>query len=392
MNIVFEVGLNVSGKRGIDYYMGNVIESLAQVDRKNRFTLFSFFYTDFENKKSRLAQPDRGNFRLLVRRIPERLVTKLEWDWGLPFIEPWLLPEAPDIYHCFGCRLPQLRRSRGVVTFYDLADEAFSCRDRPDWNGGPARNRIMYDGALRAARIISTSDFIKKELVRCYGMPEEKIEVISTGVNLDIFSPVRDPARLAAIKHHWGLPERFFMMIGPYEPPQRNHPESVLRAFSELKKAGLLQDRKLVLVGLRNRYLEKILSFGKSLGLEGELMSTGYVPIEELPGLYSLCEALIHPTGCEGFGFGLEAMACGAPFITSNLPGVVEAVGESAIVLPPGQVEPLTGALRDFLGRPELRERLKREGPARAALFPYSKIAARISSLYDKIGPRDGRA
>jgi glycosyltransferase involved in cell wall biosynthesis len=126
-------------------------------------------------------------------------------------------------------------------------------------------------------------------------------------------------------------------------------------------------------------------ALGAQLGIKHRLMMPGFVELEDLPAVYQLSLAVVHPTGVEGFGFGMEVLACGVPFVTSNLPGVVEAVGDAALTVPPGQKEPLAAAVASILQDEELRRRLSKKGLDRAAGFSYKEVAGRLVELYEKL-------
>lgn len=387
MVIALEAGLNIESMRGIDYYIANVIEALSEVDAKNRYIVFSYFYRDYERKRIRLPQPRKPNFELCARRWPERLVHALEYGWGLPLIESLgLAGQDVAVYHAVGGgRLPHLRRAKGVVTFFDLSNEAFPKEGLPD-PGKRISDPFTCDVARRADAIIATGDYTKRDLIRYYAIPDEKIEVIPTGVNIKVFRPVEDTGELKRIRERYALPESYFMLIGPYVPPRRTNAETTLKAFAEMKGAGETAGHKLVFVGSRGPELEGLLSRAGELGLGQDVHATGYVALDELPVLYGLSTAVVHPTSVEGFGYGLEVLASGATFVTSDLPGVLEAVGDAALTVPPKNAARLREAMRSVIAKPDVRRDLRRKGLERSARFAYPKIAERIMAVYERLG------
>jgi glycosyltransferase involved in cell wall biosynthesis len=389
VNVVLEAGLNADAKRGIDYYIENVVFALAEADRENRYTVFSYFFRDYARKRARLPAPAAPNFELAARRFPESLVRALEERRGIPLVEPLLLGRRADVYHAVGGgRLPRLRRAKGVLTFFDLADETRA----PDKDPGRKISApALLDAARRADRIVATGEQTKKNLMLYYGLPEAKIAVIPTGVNRRVFRPVEDARVVEHVRRRYGLPERHLMLIGPFVPPQRNNAEAVLKAFAAVRARGAAGDCALSLVGARGPGLDAVLARARALGLEDRTIATGYAALEDLPALYGSALALVHPTSAEGFGFGLEAMACGVPFVTSNLPGVVEAVGDAALTVPPADEARLAEALEAVLARPALRAELRAKGLARAAGFPYSMVAGKLLAVYESLA-REARA
>lgn len=387
LSVAIEVGLNADFKRGIDYYVDNVVEGLSEVDRRNRYTLFSYFFRDHARKSARMPHPSNPNFETLYRRFPESLVTALDLKRGVPVVEQGLLGGRRfDVYHALsGGRLPHVRGAKTVVTFFDLMVET-----KPASGGAPdPGNRVSdpetFDYATRADCLVATGETAKKELMRYYAIPEEKIAVIPTGVNAKVFFEVSDPARRASARSRYGLPERYLMVIGPYVPAHRTNAESTLRAFANLHRAGRAEGRSLLFVGTPNDHLRKLLELAEELGVRGQCATTGYVALEDLAAVYSLSDGVVHPTSVEGFGFGLEVLACGAPFITSNLPGVLESVGGIALAVTPNDVPALENAMRELISRPELRREMREKGLARAARYSYVGIAERFVALYERL-------
>ncbi|MEK7384057.1 MAG: glycosyltransferase family 1 protein [Elusimicrobiota bacterium] len=388
VSVVLECGLNADFKRGIDYYVDNMVDGLVEVDQRNRYLLFSFFFREHARKSARMPHPVAPNFKTLYRRFPESLVTALDLERGVPVVEKALLRGRRfDVYHALsGGRLPHVRGAKTVVTFFDLVVEA-----HPLAGGRPDPGRVIsdpdtYEYARRADCLVATGDQTKKDLMRFYAIPEEKIVVIPTGVNLKVFHEVADEGERRRVRARYGLPERYLMVIGPYVPPQRTNAESTLRAYAALRRAGTIGDCRLVFVGAENDHLRKLLGLAEDLGVRAQCSTTGYVALEDLAAVYGLSSGVVHPTSIEGFGYGLEVLACGVPFITSNLPGVLESVGGIAWTVTPNDVPAIEKAMGDVLLKPELCREMREKGLARAAKYSYSVVAGRLASLYERLG------
>lgn len=386
IDVVLEVGLNADIKRGIDYYTENMVLALSEVDSRNRYLMFSYFYRDYESKRARLPNPPGKNFARLAARFPDSLVERLDVRWGLPLVDKLLLRGRKfDVYHMLpGGRLPHLSRAKTVVTFYDLMDETHPAHGVPD-PGRRIAAPLTYDRARRADHIVATGETAKKDLIRFYGLPEEKITVLTTGVDLKRFHPVDDRAERARVRARYGLPERYVMAIGPFTPPQRTNTDSVLRAYAQLVRDGRAADCRFVCVGGVSPHLKDLLALAQTLGIGDRVSTTGYVAIEDLAAVYAMADAVVHPTSITGFGYGLEPLACGTPFITSNLPGVLESVGGVALAVPPQDVAAVRDALARVIAEPALRAQMREKGLKRAAGYSYPSIAARLSALYERL-------
>jgi glycosyltransferase involved in cell wall biosynthesis len=381
MDIVLGVGLNVAGKRGIDYYIDNLVEWLARLDARNHYTLSAYFFGDHAAKTARLPHPERPNFELRAARVPERLVDALERA-GVPAVKAFVLGgRTPDVYHALTGMIPRLRGAKTVATVYDLGPER-ARRARADRTPGTYALPGYRNGLLRCDRLIAVSETTKRDLVEIYGADASKIDVIPTGVNPLKLKPVADPAVLADARRRYGLPERYVVLLGPFEP--RRNAEAVLEAAAAVR--GERDDFALALVGADGPYRRGLEEKARALGLGGRVVACGYVREEDFAAVFSGALALAHPTRMEGFGtVSLEAMACGCPALTSSIPPVVEAVGDAAFTVAPDDRAALARALRELVSNPEERARRRAAGLARAALFSYDKLAARVLALYERL-------
>ncbi|MBI3564784.1 MAG: glycosyltransferase family 4 protein [Elusimicrobia bacterium] len=374
MEIVLGVGLNVAGKRGIDHFIENLVEWLAELDDRDRFTVFSYFFGGHAAKAARLPCPDKPNWSRRVPRVPERLVRALEAR-GVPVVQSLLLGPKPALYHSLDGVLPRLSGVRTLTTIYDLCFE--HGRAPGDW-AHPA----YRETCLRSDALIAVSEATKRDLVAIYGVDPARVEVIPTGVNPRKLRPADDPA----VRARYGLPARYVVLLGPFEP--RRNAEAVLAAAAAIGAES--SDFALALVGSDSAYRRGLEEKARALGLGGRLVACGYVADADLPAVFSGALALVHPTRGEGFGtVSLEAMACGCPVITSDIPPVVEAVAEAAFTVGCDDVAALAARLKSLALDPAARAARREAGLKRAALFTYDKIAARTLALYERLGRQE---
>jgi glycosyltransferase involved in cell wall biosynthesis len=116
--------------------------------------------------------------------------------------------------------------------------------------------------------------------------------------------------------------------------------------------------------------------------LEG-VVQLGYVGDEELVALYRGCSAFVYPSYYEGFGFPvLEALASGAPVVTSNISSLPEVAGDAAVLIDPRSIEAIADGLERVLFDAGEAARLRVEGPIRAGLFAYDRCATQVVEVY----------
>ena len=133
--------------------------------------------------------------------------------------------------------------------------------------------------------------------------------------------------------------------------------------------------------------LEKLLEEIGDPRLINKIILTGYVVNTDLPAIYGQCEIFLYPSLRESFGIPmLEAMACGAPVITSNTSSMPEVAGDGAIIIDPFKPEEITAAMIQMINDPALREDLIKKGFKQAAKFSWKAMAENVLKIYQEIG------
>jgi glycosyltransferase involved in cell wall biosynthesis len=122
------------------------------------------------------------------------------------------------------------------------------------------------------------------------------------------------------------------------------------------------------------------------LKLENKVRFLGRVTELELITLYSMADVFVFPSFFEGFGVPLvEAMACGAPVITSNTSSLPEVAGDAAILIDPHNTVQIARAMLQVLESDQLRDELQKKGYARAQYFTWPKSASKMLSVYQRL-------
>lgn len=119
-------------------------------------------------------------------------------------------------------------------------------------------------------------------------------------------------------------------------------------------------------------------------GSTDEAPTLGRVSDAELADLYRGAAAFVDPTFYEGFGYAiLEAMACGAPVIASDVTSIPEVVGDAGLLCDPSSPQEFATAIRRVLDDTELAARLRATGLARVGTFTWEATAAGLSAAID---------
>jgi glycosyltransferase involved in cell wall biosynthesis len=245
-----------------------------------------------------------------------------------------------------------------------------------------ASNRLHYRLLLplalrRAAAIITYSDHVRQTLLTHFPATASRLHLIPPGLPARFQQPVPEAA-CAAVRARWQLPPRYLLFVGDLVP--RKNLAGVRAAFAALRTRD--RDLALVLAGAAPAQPHQ-----PPTADTGEI-ALGYVPVEDLPALYSMAEALLFPSFDEGFGLpALEAMACGCPVIGSA-GGTAELCGTAALLCDPTRPDTITAAAQALLRDPSLRRTLRAAGRQRAAAFTWTRAVTALETLYQHVAHR----
>ncbi|WP_447979709.1 glycosyltransferase family 4 protein [Candidatus Nitrospira bockiana] len=286
-----------------------------------------------------------------------------------------------DVFHGPNFKMPTAGRYGGVVTIHDIWLARYPQYSRKLFGQWLASRRTRRTAA-RARKIITVSEYSARDLHELYGVPKDKLVVIHNGVS-ERFHPDPDPEKLAGLRRRFGWSSDQFLLFVGGADPRKNH-KAVVEAYR--RQAEALKDYALVLVGTpTHRYADLGDTIATS-GLGGRIVSTGPLSAEELRLLYSHAALFVFPSIYEGFGMPvLEAMACGAPVVTSNTTALPEVAGDAAILVTPTDVEELAQAMLGVVNDATLRARLRAKGLERVKAFTWEKAARQTLRVYREV-------
>ncbi|HET9844132.1 MAG TPA: glycosyltransferase family 1 protein [Nitrospira sp.] len=286
-----------------------------------------------------------------------------------------------DLYHGTNFRMHTVGRFGGIVTIHDLWLERF-----PEYSSKLLGQRLSsYKTkriARRAKKVITVSQFSARELMSVYDLSEQHITVIPNGVSEE-FRPRRDAAEMSVLKQRIGLKtDRFILFVGGADP-RKNH-RKVLEAASLIRKQ--LDGRTVLLVGSPMHAFGSYEQTAASYGMAAHVLCPGRLSREDLRLLYSYADLFVFPSLYEGFGMPvLEAMACGAPVITSNDTALGEVAGDAAVVIDPHDARALADSMVQVLENETFRISLKEKGFLRVKSYRWSHVASQTLSLYSSL-------
>lgn len=244
------------------------------------------------------------------------------------------LLESSDVVHAFA---PLVNKffSTPLVAHYHHWDEPGSPLE---YLYLPTSQRLWMRCYRNADQIIAVSNYSADDLAS-RGIDRENIAVVQNGVDTSRFHPGRSSIEF----DDW---DTMLLYVGPLVDRKGVH--HLIRAMPDILEDD--PDTGLVIVGSGNR--EELEDLASEMGVQENVLFTGFVSEEELPEYYRAADVFVFPSWLEGFGMVLiEAMASGLPVVSTNATAIPEVVGEAGILVPPRDSSALVEAVAELLHR-----------------------------------------
>jgi alpha-1,3-rhamnosyl/mannosyltransferase len=288
------------------------------------------------------------------------------------------LPQSVRLVHATDHRIPRLKNRPVVATLHDAIALSHLDGLRYHWKG--LRAFIFKLTAHWATQIITVSEHSKREIVRWFRIPEDKITVTPLGVD-EKWHAAMSSEDLARVKAKYGLPERFFLFVGTLQP--RKNVRRIIDAHKSLPPQ-LRREVPLIIAGRHGWMCDAEVAELQNCQ-DGTLRWLQYVPSEDLLPIFKQATALVWPSLNEGFGLPvLEAFAAGLPVVTSNTTSLPEVAGDAALLVDPENTGEIADAMRQMATDDALRSDLRARGRARAKQFTWDRTARQTIEVYRK--------
>jgi len=364
MRIAIDANPIFHRRGGIGWYAFHLVKNLAEIDQQNEYLLYTA-------TSPSVADRDvfSGYKNLKIVKVGKYVI-------GLR-----VLYDRIDVYHGTNFKLHAKGKAGGVVTIHDLALDKF-----PQFGKKIMGQRISFyktrSMVRRATRVIAVSHNTAKDIQEYYDIPSGKIAVIYNGVTNDFYLS-KNVQLLKEIRNKYGIKrDGFLLAVGGSDP--RKNLVSLIKAYHLVD--NIRSSHNLVLTGGMDKWASVIYHAIDTLGLKNDIVITGYVPVEDLRVLYSWTALFVYPSLYEGFGFPpLEAMACGAPVITSNRASLPEVVGDAAIMIDPLNIEKLAAMIRMVLADERKQQEMRTKGFERVKCFSWEETARKTLKVYREI-------
>jgi glycosyltransferase involved in cell wall biosynthesis len=364
---------------GIGTYIRNLVHALARIEDSGDYVLV-------------LPSGDLGQLAGLPERFRVVPYSHSDREYLDHVAFPLFLNRlGVDLYHIPLNRVPLFMPRPYVVTIHDMTRQFF---------GGGLRNQLSLYRArrslLRASKVIAVSEATRRDAESILGIPAACIRRIYNAPDPRFLSREVCERRLHNFQGSWEefrkqtleryqVQYPYILYAGNIRPP-KNIPR-LIEAFSvlrcELATRPQYSDLRLIVIGDEiSRNPDVRLAVHKAR-IGNAVRFLGYVSFDTLRAFYESAAVFAFPSLHEGFGLPpLEAMACGAPVVASNVSSLPEVVGDAAIQINPENVFEIARALKEVLLDPELRQRLVERGFRQARRFSWDETAREVLDTY----------
>jgi len=380
MKIAIDCSKAVNEKAGIARYTWEVASNMPEYFPRDEFLYFFNFIRRGKDKQQQIEKLIQCHNNIASKVIPIPGLLK-ESLFPKPFsiMNSWL--KKYDIYHATeflsydkGLKIPQ------VLTVHDLALVRF-----PEHRGEKESKRhikILKEACLHANSIVSVSESTKNDIIKYFDIPSDKINVVYSGYN-KIFRKTDDKNNDDKIIKKYEIDSSFILFVGTIEP--RKNIINLMKAFEKFGEKYPDLQYQLIIIGKKGWNTDLTEESYSHNRLRSRIKFLDYVEDKDLLCFYNNCELFCYPSIFEGFGFPpLEAMACGAPVVTSRVSSLPEICGKAAYYIDPSNPESIYESFVRIIFNKELREDMKKKSLLQARKFSWEKCVKETHGVYER--------
>ena len=351
---------------GIGRHVFEVIQNLAKLDKKNKYTIF----LKEENFKN--FQPPAKNFKAEISNAGH-----YGFSEQTSFLRQ-LNQHNFDLMIFPQFNVPLFYQKKFIVTIHDLTIHLF-----PGKKSNPIKHflykKIIQHAASKSVKILAVSENTKRDIIENLSIKPEKISVVYNGISAG-FKKEDSEKNIKQFKKNYHLPENYFLYTGVL----RTHKNilGLVEAFvlfreKNLEKINLgkTKNMHLVIAGPKdNLYFPEIKKLVKILKINDFVHFTGFFPEKDFSKLFCASEAFIFPSFYEGFGIPpLEAMSVDVPVMSSNTSSLPEVCGDATLYFDPKDKQDMAEKMLEILN-PETQKKLISKGQVQWKKFTWEKV------------------
>ncbi|OGH42870.1 MAG: hypothetical protein A3B53_02375 [Candidatus Levybacteria bacterium RIFCSPLOWO2_01_FULL_42_15] len=384
---------NVQRRVGISEYGFELLKNF-------KFQISNFKFQIYLKKPPLPHMPkERDGWRYRIVR-PEKLWTQI----GLP-IDLFFHKPRPDVFFSPTHYAPRFSPVNCAISIMDVSylrfPSLFNASDLYQ-----LKNWTAYS-VKKAVKIFTISKSSKNDIIKAYGVSEEKVVVTYPGVKFkNMVRQTHHPEQSrrtmqnSKVLEKYGVDRNYVLFVGTLQP--RKNIERLIEAFSLVCHPELVSgsqskrdsdlrqnDIQLIIVGKKGWLYEDILEAPKKFGVENSVKFLEFVPEEDLSSLYQNALFFILPSLYEGFGLPvLEAMSYGCPVITSNVSSLPEVGGDAVLYVDPLSTSDICEKMRMIFLDEKLRAELQKKGYEQVKKFNWEKTAKQTLDILENLAQK----
>jgi len=320
-----------------------------------------------------------------TQNLVEALRLIKQADFSIRLIKQGSIPQDIDLVHypyfdLFFLTLPIFKKKPVIVTIHDVIPLVFPDKF-PKGIRGWVKFQIQKFSLKSVAAVITDSQNSKKDIVKYFKFPPEKIYVVPLAPDIK-FRPIKSALIRSRIKVKYRLPERFILYVGDVN--WNKNVEGLIKACAKLQTFLVLVGK--AFMNKRLKETQKILRLIKELDLNNRIKILGYIPKKDLVAVYNLAAVYVQPSFYEGFGLPvLEAMACGTPVVCSKTASLPEVADKAALFINPYNINSIAGGIKRVLKNSKLKNQLIKKGFNQVKKFSWQKTAQETIKVYHEV-------
>lgn len=356
---------------GIGRYSLEMAKAILDADHDNRYVLFvrdvmKFRKAGFEQySNARLVKADFRHYSFAEQ-------------FAFPLT---ILRQQLDLMHFMNFNVPLAMRFlpiKFVVTIHDVVHIRLPGNKTRRAFHRLAMRMVLNSAARDSKRIITVSQFSKKEIVEVLKVPAYKIDVIYEAA----VPQAANESEVIAARQHYGITKPYIIFIGVLE--RKKNLLALAQGFDVLKEKYQL-NIQLVIVGKKDIHYPEITAAVKGVTYGKDIILTGMVSDKEKFALLKGARAFVSASLFEGFGLpGLEAMSMGLPLVVSNTEVFNEVYDNGAIYFDALDPQDIAQKIHFILNDEKYRSQVANNAYMRAQIYSWQKAAQQTQETYAK--------
>jgi len=355
-------------KTGTEWYCFFLIEELKKITQNSEHKIILYSKEPLHGDLAKLP----ANWENKILRWPFKYL----WTQGRLSLEMLLNP--PDVLFIPAHSIPLIYAKNTVVTWHDVGFERFK-----KLYSLPAywyhKWAVRYS-LKHAKKIIVISEFTKNEITDLFKVPSGKLKVVYNGYDNRTYNVQLDRDKIQKVLDKYKIDSPYIFFVGRLE--EKKNIKGLVEAFWLLRESARIGTRinankyKLVLAGRRGYGYERVKKRILDSGIENDVVELGWTDEEDIPYLLAGAEVFAFLSFYEGFGIPiLEAMACGVPVLSSDIPPLREVAADAALFADPAKPKEIADAMLKLLGNENLRDEMVKRGLERVEKFSWERCA-----------------